>query len=168
MRKKINGQVIRLALLSSHYKQPLDWNENLIEESQSTLDKWYTQFDDTKEDVLNQDLLRPLLEDLNTPGYIANLHSLYDKASKGDSSSKKLFLSGCKLIGLLEEDLNEWIKFKKIRSKIDEKTIENKIKDRGQARKKGDFKLADNIRKELESSGVIIEDKGNKTIWKYK
>ena len=46
--------------------------------------------------------------------------------------------------------------------------IENKIKDRGQARKKGDFKLADNIRKELESSGVIIEDKGNKTIWKYK
>ena len=168
MRKKINGQVIRLALLSSHYKQPLDWNENLIEESQSTLDKWYTQFDDTKEDVLNQDLLRPLLEDLNTPGYIANLHSLYDKASKGDSSSKKLFLSGCKLIGLLEEDLNEWIKFKKIRSKIDEKTIENKIKDRDQARKNGDFKLADNIRKELESSGVIIEDKGNKTIWKYK
>ena len=91
MRKTINGQVIRFALLSSHYKQPLDWNENLIKESQNTLNKWYTQFENTKDDVLNQDLLKPLLEDINTPGYIAKLHSLYEKASKGDNSSKKTF-----------------------------------------------------------------------------
>ena len=168
MRKTINGQVIRLALLSSHYKQPLDWNENLIKESQNTLDKWYTQFEKNKEDVLNQDLLEPLLEDINTPGYIAKLHLLFDKASKGDNSSKKLFLAGCKLIGLLEEDLETWNKFKKARSKVDEKTIQSKIKDRDLARKKGDYKLADNIRKELESKGVIIEDKDKKTIWKYK
>ena len=168
MSKTINGQVIRLALLSSHYKQPLDWNENLINESQSTLDKWYTQFQDIGDDILNQDLIEPLLEDINTPGYIAKLHSLYDKASKGDKSSKKLFLSGCKLIGLLEEDLVTWEKFKKTRSKIDEKTIQSKIKGRDQARKKGDFKLADSIRNELERNGVIIEDKDNKTTWKYK
>ena len=168
MSKTINGQVIRLALLSSHYKQPLDWNENLINESQNTLDKWYTQFQDIGDDILNQDLIEPLLEDINTPGYIAKLHSLYDKASKGDKSSKKLFLSGCKLIGLLEEDLVTWEKFKKIRSKIDEKTIQSKIKGRDQARKKGDFKLADSIRNELERNGVIIEDKDNKTTWKYK
>ena len=168
MRKTINGQVIRLALLSSHYKQPLDWNENLISESQSTLDKWYTQYENTKEDVLNEDLLKPLLEDINTPGFIAKLHLLFDKASKGDGSSKKLFLAGCKLIGLLEENVDTWNKFKKAKSKIDEKTIVNKIKDRDNARKKGDYKLADNIRKELESSGVSIEDKGNQTIWKYK
>ncbi len=168
MRKTINGQVIRFALLSSHYKQPLDWNENLIKESQNTLDKWYTLFEDIKEDVLNEDLLEPLLEDINTPGYIAKLHLLYDKASKGDSYSKKLFLSGCKLVGLLHEDLDTWENFKKTKSKIDEKTIQSKIKDRDKARKKGDFKLADNIRKELENSGVIIEDKGNKTVWKYK
>tara|TARA_Y100001970_G_scaffold5981_1_gene6742 strand:+ start:16102 stop:17463 length:1362 start_codon:yes stop_codon:yes gene_type:complete len=168
MRKTINGQVIRLALLSSHYKQPLDWNENLIKESQNTLDKWYTQFEDTKEDSLDQDLLEPLLEDINTPGYIAKLHLLYDKASKGDSASKKIFLAGCKLIGLLEEDLETWKKFKKTKAKLNEKTIENKIQDRDQARKKGNYKLADDIRKELESNGVIIEDKNNKTIWKYK
>ena len=168
MRKTINGQVIRLALLSSHYKQPLDWNENLIKDSQNTLDKWYTQFEDTKEDSLDQDLLEPLLEDINTPGYIAKLHLLYDKASKGDSASKKIFLAGCKLIGLLEEDLETWKKFKKTKAKLNEKTIENKIQDRDQARKKGNYKLADDIRKELESNGVIIEDKNNKTIWKYK
>jgi len=168
MRGAINGQVIRLALLSTHYKQPLDWNENLINESQNTLDKWYTQFEKTTQGDLDDDLLTPLLEDINTPGYISKLHLLYDKASKGDKSSKKLFLSGCKLIGLLEEDLETWKKFKKTKSKIDEKTIKNKIKDRENARKKGDYKLADSIRKDLESSGVIIEDKGDKTTWKYK
>ena len=136
MRKTINGQVIRLALLSSHYKQPLDWNENLINESQSTLDKWYTQFENTKEDILNDELLQPLLEDINTPAYIAKLHLLYDKASNGDNSARKLFLAGCKLIGLLEEDLGTWKKFKKSKSKIDENTIKNKIKDRDKARKR--------------------------------
>ncbi len=168
MRKKINGQVIRLALLSSHYKQPLDWNENLIKDSQSTLDKWYSQYDKTTENILDQDLLKPLLEDLNTPGYISKLHALYDKSSKGDNFSKKLFLAGCKLIGLLEEDLDEWNKLKKIKSKIDDKTIENKIKDRQIARKKGDYKLADNIRKDLENRGIVIEDKNDITTWKYK
>jgi len=168
MRGTINGQVIRLALLSTHYKQPLDWNENLIKESQNTLDKWYTQFEKITQDDLDDDLLKPLLEDINTPGYISKLHLLYDKASKGDSSSKKLFLTGCKLIGLLEEDLETWKKFKKTKSKIDEKTIKSKIKDRENARKKGDYKLADSLRKELENSGVIIKDKGNKTTWKYK
>ena len=168
MRGTINGQVIRLALLSTHYKQPLDWNENLIKESQNTLDKWYTQFEKITQDDLDDDLLKPLLEDINTPGYISKLHLLYDKASKGDSSSKKLFLTGCKLIGLLEEDLETWKKFKKTKSKIDEKTIKSKIKDRENARKKGDYKLADSLRKELETSGVIIKDKGDKTTWRYK
>ena len=168
MRGTINGQVIRLALLSAHYKQPLDWNENLIKESQNTLDKWYTQFESANQDDLSEDLLQPLLEDINTPGYISKLHLLYDKASKGDNSSKKLFIAGCRLIGLLEEDLETWKKFKKNKSKIDEKSIKNKIKDRENARKKGDYKLADHIRKDLEKSGVIIEDKGDKTTWRYK
>ena len=93
---------------------------------------------------------------------------LYEKASKGDVESKKLFIAGCNLIGLLEEDLETWKKFKKIKSKIDENTIKIKIKNRDDARRSGDYKLADSIRKELESNGVIIEDKGDKTSWKYK
>ncbi len=68
MRGKISGQVIRLALLSTHYKQPLDWNENLIKESQNTLDKWYTQFEKITQEDLDDDSLKPLLEDVNTPG----------------------------------------------------------------------------------------------------
>ena len=68
----------------------------------------------------------------------------------------------------MEENLENWKNFKKNKSKIDEKTIKNKIKDRENARKKGDYKLADSIRNDLEDNGVIIEDKGDTTFWKYK
>ena len=68
----------------------------------------------------------------------------------------------------MEEDLESWKKFKKTKSNIDEQTIKNKIKDRENARKKANYKLADDIRKDLENRGVIIEDKGDKTTWRYK
>ncbi len=168
LRKNVNGQVVRLALLSSHYKQPLDWNEKLINESQNTLDKWYSQFENINPEELNDDILKPLKEDLNTPEYIAKLHSLFEDSSKGNKSSKLKFLSACKQIGLLEEDKHLWENFKKEKSKVDENFINQKIKDRNEARKKGNYKLADALRKELEDNDVIIEDKQNKTTWKYK
>ena len=108
-------------------------------------------------------------EDLNTPEYIAKLHSLFEESSKGNKSSKVKFLSACQQIGLLEEDKQSWENFKKSKVKVDENFINQKIKDRNVASKrKGDYKLADAIRKELEDNGVIIEDKQDQTLWKYK
>ena len=164
----MNGEVIRLALLSSHYKQTLDWNEKIIKESQNTLDKWYSQFEKIRPEQLKEDVLKPLQEDLNTPEYIAKLHSLFEESSKGKKSSKVKFLSACKQIGLLEEDKQSWENFKKSKVKVDENFINQKIKDRNIARKKRNYELADNLRKELEDNGVIIEDKEDKTTWKYK
>jgi len=166
--KKINGQVVRLALLSSHYKQPLDWNEKLIEDSQNTLNKWYTQFEKSNTDNLDDEILLPLMEDLNTPEYISKLHLLFKEASNGDKSSKAKFISGCKMIGLLEEDKESWENYKKSKVKVDKSFINQKINERNEARKKGNYKLADLVRKELEDNGVLIEDKKNETIWKYK
>ena len=168
LRENVNGQVVRLALLSSHYKQPLDWNEKLIKESQNTLDRWYGQFEKINSEELQDDVLKPLQEDLNTPEYITKLHSLFEESSKGNKSSKVKFLSACKQIGFLEEDKQSWENFKKSKAKVEEKYINQKINDRNNARKKGDYKLADTIRKELENSGVIIEDQQDKTNWKYK
>tara|TARA_Y100000590_G_scaffold358845_1_gene414426 strand:+ start:742 stop:2097 length:1356 start_codon:yes stop_codon:yes gene_type:complete len=167
LRDNVNGEVVRLALLSSHYKQPLDWNEKLIKESQNTLDKWYGQFETFNAEALEEDVLKPLREDLNTPEYIAKLHSLFESSSKGDKSAKIKFLSACQQIGLLE-DKKSWDNFKKSKIKVDENFINQKIKDRNEARKKGNYKLADNLRKELENKGVIIEDKQDQTKWKYK
>ena len=168
LRENINGQVIRLALLSAHYKQPLDWNEKLIKDSQNTLNKWYGQFEENDSEELNEEVLKPLLEDLNTPEYISKLHLLYDESSKGNKSAKSKFLAACKLIGLLEEDKQSWENFKKSKANVDENFINKKIRDRNTARKKRDYKLADIIRNELEDNGVIIEDKQEQTIWKYK
>ena len=168
LRETVNGQVVRLSLLSSHYKQPLDWSDKLINESKKILDKWYSQFDQTTSEEIPDDILDPLLEDLNTPEYISKLHLLYDKASRGNKSSKARFSSSCKLIGLFDEDVKSWENFKKQRAKVDEVFIHQKIINRNNARKKGDYKLADTIRKELETNGVIIEDKKDETTWKYK
>ena len=135
---------------------------------QNTLDKWYSQFEKINPEELKEDVLQPLKEDLNTPEYIAKLHSLFDEAAKGNKSSRVKFLSACHQIGLLEESKELWENFKKSKVKIDENFINKKIEDRNEARKKGNYKLADSLRKELESKGVIIKDEQNKTIWKYK
>jgi len=166
-RNKISGQVIRLALMSAHYKQPLDWNDKLINDCQSTLDKWYRIYSpDIKSVQVKEEVLKPLYEDLNTPGYIANLHRLYEQANKGES--KDLFISACKFIGLLNEDKKQWEKYKQDKASISEDEINQKIELRIKARENKDYKEADRIRDELLDKGVLIEDKDGKTLWKFK
>ena len=166
-RKKISGQVLRLALISAHYKQPLDWNDNLLESCQNTLDKWYKVYSsDIKSIDVSDEILKPLHDDINTPGYIANLHKLYEDANKG--KNKELFISACKFVGLLNESNEDWLNYKKTRASIDEIEILDKIELRNKARKNKNYKEADKIRDELLDKGVLIEDKDGKTIWKFK
>ena len=166
-RKKISGQVIRLALMSAHYKQPLDWSHKLIDDCQNTLNKWYGVYtSDIKSVKVTDEVLKPLHEDLNTPGYIANLHQLFEKANKGQN--KELFISACKFIGLLNENVEQWEKHKKNKASISETEINSKINLRNKARANKDYKEADRIRDELLDKGVLIEDKDGKTIWKFK
>ena len=168
-KKKINGQALRLALMSTHYRQPLDWNDKLLEESQKTIDKWYSSYVKIdKPKLLSDDDLYPLYDDLNTPKYIANLHKLYEKSQSGNFQDKKEFVSACNFVGLLTETKEEWINFKKGKSNVSEEFIKNKIKERNLAREDKNYKLADKIRDELYEKGVQIEDKDGKTSWKFK
>ena len=164
---KYSGQVVRLALLSAHYSQPLDWNDKLLEDQKSTIEKWYQLYEDTNLEIPSY-VIDMLLDDLNTPGFIAKIHELYNAANKGDNKSKKLFNSACKLIGLFDLNKNEWESLKKTNTDISEDLILKKIAARTSAKQKGDFKLADQIREELLNKGVIILDQKDKTIWKYK
>ena len=165
----IDGQVLKLALMSAHYKQPLDWNEKLLEDCKNTIDKWYEVYKVVKDkSVLNEDILSPLYDDLNTPGYIANLHKLYDKALKGNDADKNLFVTACNFIGILNKTKEEWLEFKKKKLSITEADILKKIELRNKAREDKDYKRADLIRDELLDKGVLIEDKDGKTVWKFK
>ena len=166
-RDKTSGQIIRLALMSAHYRQPLDWNNKLLRDCESTLDKWYKVYSSNLKSVkVSDEILKPLYEDLNTPGYIANLHKLYEKASKGENID--LFISACKFIGLMNETSEQWNEFKKKRVSITESEIENMVSLRDKARENKNFKEADRIRDELLDKGVLIEDKDGKTLWKFK
>ena len=164
---KVSGQVLRLALISAHYKQPLDWNDKLLDDCQNTIDKWYSVYFPSNKNV-DDEILKPLYDDINTPGYIANLHKLFDKANKGNDEDKKNFNSACNFIGLLNESKDEWIKYKKKKVNISESEIENKIELRNKARENKDYKEADNIRNSLLDKGVLIEDKDGKTVWKFR
>ena len=168
-RSKINGQILRLALMSAHYKQPLDWNDKLLKDSQDTINKWYNVYIDIKDEIdISNEILQPLYDDLNTPGYIANLHQLYEKANKGNDQDKAIFVSACQFVGLLYEKKEDWLNSKMSKASISEKEILLKIDDRNKARDNKNYKEADKIRNELLDKGVLIEDKGDKTTWKFK
>ena len=163
---KYSGQVVRLALLSAHYSQPLDWNDKLLTSQETTLDKWYNIYSEKEENTSEVDEV--LLDDINTPGYIAKLHDLYNAASKGDEEKKSKFNKACKLIGLFDLNKSEWENVKKSKISVPESYIKNKIEERAKAKNNKNFALADKIREELLSKGIIIEDQKGKTIWKVK
>jgi cysteinyl-tRNA synthetase len=168
-RNNKSGQVLRMALMSAHYRQPLDWNDKLLEECENTINKWYNVYLNIKAKLkISDEILKPLLDDLNTPGYIANLHKLYEKAAKGSDEDKILFISACNFIGLLNETKEDWLKFKKNKVSISENEILIKINQRNEARVNKNYKEADKIRDELLDKGVLIEDKDGKTTWKFK
>ena len=155
--------------MSAHYKQPLDWNEKLLIDCKNTIEKWYEVYTSIDQKItLNDDILSPLYDDLNTPGYIANLHKLYEKALKGNDNDKSLFVLACNFIGILNTTKKEWLSIKKKKLLISEEDVLKKIELRNKARENKDYKEADKIRKELLDKGILIEDKDGKTIWKLK
>ena len=164
--KKYSGQVVRLALLSAHYSQPLDWNDDLLNNQKSILNKWYNLYLDKQDH--NSIIDDILLDDLNTPGFIAKIHELYNAAIKGDEKKKIEFNQACRFLGLFSENKKDWESFKKSKIKVSESYILKKIEERTVAKNKGNFSLADKIRDELLSEGILIEDQKGKTIWKFK
>ena len=165
--KKYTGQAVRLALLSAHYSQPLDWNDKLLSNQKNTLDKWYNLYQEQKNSE-TLDGIDILLDDLNTPGFIAKIHELYNQANTGDSGKKSLFNSACRFIGLFNISKTEWQNLKKRQIKISEDYIKSKIEERIKAKNSGNYDIADKIRDELSNAGILIEDEKGKTRWRYK
>ena len=166
--QKYHGEVIRLALLSTHYRQALDWNDNVIHQAKKLLDKLYSllnELNDVKESKEpDNDLIEILLDDLNTPGLMANINKLLKNAEsleEGDKPNLKsnLLLIG-KLMGILEDK-----SYNQISSEFKDK-VDNLIEDRSNAKRKRDFELADKIRSELIDLGVEINDSPEGTTWK--
>jgi len=156
---KYDGEVVRLALLSTHYRKPINFGESLLEQSKNILNKLYKSLDnDEYKDSVSEDVFDPLLDDLNTPLAISNLLKI---------KCSKTLLNSANLLGLLNRTADEWFSLNK-KSTISENDIELLIQERDKARKSKDFKKADEIREQLDKNNVVLEDVGGKTIWRVK
>ena len=166
LKNNYNGQVVRLSILGTHYRQPLDWNLNILETNKKILDNWYNLYSPS-EDEISDEIFNILLDDLNTPKFITSIHSLYNKAKTGDDLAKKNLNSALKFIGLFNENKEQFNIIRK-KTKLSISDIENLIDQRNLARKNKDFKKADAIRLDLEKNEILIEDLNDKTHWKHK
>ena len=166
LKNKYDGQVIRLAMLSTHYRQPFDWNEKNLETSYMTLNKWYEFYSD-QDNKLDLGTLEVLADDLNTPMFISKMHSLYKDAVNGNKNAGQQLSDACKLLGLFDKNLASWNSIKTSKS-ITAEEIENLIQERKVARDNKNFSRSDEIRDLLIAKGIVIEDNQGKTSWKYK
>jgi len=169
------GEALRLNMLSTHYRQPLDWTAKGVEAAKATLDRLYTALQKLEDVAAGEmtpapEVLAALEDDLNTPQAIAALAALAGNANKATEAAAKARIKGQllgsgALLGLLQQSPGSW--FKQGESgDLPETEIEARITARLEARKARDFARADAIRDELAEMGVILEDGPGGTTWK--
>ena len=166
-----HGEIIRLALLSSHYRQGLDWNEKVIHQAKKLINKLY-QIKDELDDVTisnknenNLDAISILMDDLNTPGLITELNNIvkeYNSSNSDKENIKSRLSIISSVLGILEDKT-----FKEIPEELKNK-INDMILKRSEAKNNKDFKTADAIRDQLIELGVEINDSSNGTQWNLK
>ena len=167
-----HGEAIRLALLSSHYRQGLDWNDKIIHQAKKLLTKIYQILDELKDiqetesESLNIEPITTLMDDLNTPGLIAELNQIAKEYNANKNIDKKKIKSKLLLIGSVL-GIFEDKAFNKISDDLKEK-VEVLINDRDIAKSQKNFELADKIRDELNELGIEIKDTSDGTSWNIK
>ena len=174
LKKQYKGEVLRLTLLSAHYRQPLNWTKEIIDQNSKMLDRFYRSLKELQDveissHLVSEDIMESLLDDLNTPKVLAKLNTLSNTLSSADTDEKRniknnLIAAG-KILGVMQEDPNIWLGYNQT-ANPEKEEIEGLINQRNEARRSKDFKLADQIRDKLKSKGIEIEDTKNGTIWR--
>ncbi|MBI1338985.1 cysteine--tRNA ligase [bacterium] len=171
--KHHRGETLRLALLSAHYRQPLDWTDGLIAQSKATLDRLYNALRRMRDaDSPGEEIAPPaafleaICDDLNTPQALAELSALATEANKAKPADwprlKAELVSAGALLGLLQADPDDWARG----DKDDAARIDALVAERIAARKGKDFARADAIRADLAAEGVEIMDGPDGSTWR--
>jgi len=173
--KDHHGEAIRLAMLSTHYRQPLNWTAEGLKQAKSQLDGFYGALRGAA-DIVPAEVETPaavldaLRDDLNTPQAISVLHALAGELNKtsGDSAAKGALLKAASLLGLLQLDPEEWFKWQPegTTGGLSDADIDALIEERKAARTAKDFARADQIRDDLAAQGIVLEDGAGGTTWK--
>ncbi len=167
------GEVLRLNMLRTHYRQPIDWTLRGVEESMRVLDRWHLAAGEAEPWLDGNPLLTkaldPLLDDLNTPGAIAAVHRMSEEvADDHEGDDRGMFRAALQLLGLLGATETEWRELRAAGVTIDEARVEQLISDRGAARAAKQFAEADRLRGELDAMGVVLKDGPEGTTWEVK
>jgi cysteinyl-tRNA synthetase len=166
------AEALRYALLTAHYRQPLDWSEALVEQAVTTLDRLYATLRDLADVTANaaipESIEAALHADLNTPAALAEISRLAGEARKATGDADKARLKGELLgaglaLGLLQQDPSAW--FARGADGADDERIQALVDERQAARKSKDFARADAIRKQLDDEGVVLEDTAQGVRW---
>ncbi len=175
LERGVAGETIRLAMLSTHYHQPLDWTEDGLRQAKLALDRFHTALravaDVPPEPTRMEapEVMAALCDDLNTPRAIAALHDLATALNKATSRADQIRLKGmlrdgAAMLGLLAQEPEAW--FKMGVEETDSPLIEALIARRAAARTACDFAEADRLRETMRQKGVILEDSPTGTIWR--
>jgi cysteinyl-tRNA synthetase len=152
------GEVLRLNMLRTHYRSPIDWTAKGLEESAKTLDDWYRVAGDTGAGAPADAVVEALADDLNTPQMIAALHGLRSQAASGGDQDRATFAASLRLVGFLSETAAQWDARKQQASGVDADKVDSLIAARSAARARKDFKESDRLRDELVAMGVVLKD----------
>ncbi len=176
LRESIPGELLRLVLMSAHYRQPLDWSDHTVAQQKERLDRMYRSLRDLEDVEAMADsepapeLMAALEDDLNTPQALSVLASLINQANAASDDAERARLKGtilasAEMLGLLQADPEQWLQGGA--PELDTDEIDQLIEQRNQARKDRDFATADRIRDQLAAMGVIIEDGAGGTRWRF-
>ncbi|NIA69643.1 cysteine--tRNA ligase [Pelagibius litoralis] len=170
----LRGEAIRLALLSGHYRAPLDITREKVAECKGQLDRLYGALRGVDAEEAAEPpaaLLAALGDDLNTPLAVAELHELATAINKSQDEGKRealagALLAGGALLGLLQDDPDAWFKGEAAEGALSAAEIETMIAARIEARKAKNFAEADRLRDDLLAQGITLEDGPGGTTWK--
>jgi cysteinyl-tRNA synthetase len=159
------GEVLRLNMLKTHYRSPIDWTVKGLEESAKTLDDWYWVAADATGGDVSDKVMEPMFDDLNTSLAVAALHGLRNSAAAGNDDDRSQFAASLRALGFLSETAAAWNGRKQQASGVDAAKVDGLIADRTAARARKDFAESDRIRDELAAMGVVIKDSKEGTTW---
>lgn len=168
------GEVLRLVLLSSHYRAPLSFTSDVLDQARQILDGLYRVLHGLEDvEAANTDLpsavLEALCDDLNTPQAIAVLMDIRNRIGQAGADKALLkgqLLAAAHFMGILQDDPAVWLGYGQTQDGVDGAKIEQLLQERQDARKAKNFARADEIRKELTVMGIEIEDTPGGTKWR--
>ncbi len=156
-----SGEALRLAMLRTHYRQPIDWTVKALEEAENALDRWYDAIGDVEPGAVAPSVEEALCDDLNTPAALAELHRL-------DAAAPETIKASANLVGLLTQKRGERQAAGLAAAAVDRGEVERLVAARTAARAAKNWAESDRLRDALADIGVVVKDTKDGTTWELK